>query len=56
MTARLLLPDRKRRSAATAKFAPFPTSVNLLPPERNREAMDDDELIAAMVSGDDTAL
>jgi len=31
------------------------TSVNLLPPERNREAMDD-ELIVATVSGDDTAL
>jgi hypothetical protein len=30
--------------------------VNLLPQERNREVMDDDELIAAMVSGDDTAL
>jgi ABC-type multidrug transport system ATPase subunit len=30
--------------------------VNLLPPERNREAMDDDELIAAMAGGDDTAL
>jgi RNA polymerase sigma-70 factor, ECF subfamily len=30
--------------------------VNLLPPERNREAMDDDELIAAMADGDDTAL
>jgi RNA polymerase sigma-70 factor (ECF subfamily) len=30
--------------------------VNLLPPERNREAMDDDELIAAMADGDDAAL
>jgi len=30
--------------------------VNLLPPERNREVMDDDELIAAMASGDDAAL
>jgi RNA polymerase sigma-70 factor (ECF subfamily) len=30
--------------------------VNLLPPERNREAMDDDELIAAMARGDDNAL
>jgi RNA polymerase sigma-70 factor, ECF subfamily len=30
--------------------------VNLLPPERNREAMDDDELIAAIAGGDDTAL
>jgi hypothetical protein len=30
--------------------------VNLLPPERNREAMDDDELIATMAGGDDTAL
>jgi RNA polymerase sigma-70 factor, ECF subfamily len=30
--------------------------VNLLPPERNREAMDDDELIAAMAGSDDTAL
>jgi RNA polymerase sigma-70 factor, ECF subfamily len=30
--------------------------VNLLPPERNREAMNDDELIAAMAGGDDTAL
>jgi RNA polymerase sigma-70 factor (ECF subfamily) len=30
--------------------------VNLPPPERNREAMDDDELIAAMADGDDTAL
>jgi RNA polymerase sigma-70 factor (ECF subfamily) len=30
--------------------------VNLSPPERNREAMDDDELIAAMAGGDDTAL
>jgi RNA polymerase sigma-70 factor (ECF subfamily) len=30
--------------------------VNLVPPERNREAMDDDELIAAMAGGDDTAL
>jgi hypothetical protein len=28
---------------------------NLLPPERNREAMDDDELIAAMAGGGDTA-
>ena len=34
----------------------FPVSVNLLPPKRNREAMDDDELIAAMASGGDTAL
>ena len=33
-----------------------PASVNLLLPERNREVMDDDEPIAAMVSGDDTAL
>jgi RNA polymerase sigma-70 factor, ECF subfamily len=30
--------------------------VNLEAPERNREAMDDDELIAAMAKGDDTAL
>jgi RNA polymerase sigma-70 factor (ECF subfamily) len=30
--------------------------VNLLPLERNREAMDDDELIAALADGDDTAL
>jgi RNA polymerase sigma-70 factor, ECF subfamily len=30
--------------------------VNLVPPERNREAMDDDELIAALAGGDDTAL
>jgi RNA polymerase sigma-70 factor, ECF subfamily len=35
------------RSAAT---------VNLVPAQRNREAMDDDELIAAMAGGDDTAL
>jgi hypothetical protein len=34
-------------------YPPFPGSVNWLPPERNREAMDDDELIAAMASGDD---
>jgi RNA polymerase sigma-70 factor (ECF subfamily) len=34
----------------------FPASVNLLLPERNREAMDDDELIAATADGDDTAL
>ena len=33
-----------------------PASVNLLLLERNREAMDDDELIAAMAGGDDTAL
>jgi RNA polymerase sigma-70 factor (ECF subfamily) len=31
-------------------------AVNLLPPERNREAMDDDELITAIAGGDDTAL
>jgi RNA polymerase sigma-70 factor (ECF subfamily) len=31
-------------------------AVNLLPPERNREAMDDDELITAIASGDDAAL
>ncbi len=37
-------------------FPLSPASVNLLPPERNREAMDDDELIAALASGDDTAL
>jgi RNA polymerase sigma-70 factor, ECF subfamily len=30
--------------------------VNLLPPERNREAMDDDELIAVVAGGDDAAL
>jgi RNA polymerase sigma-70 factor, ECF subfamily len=30
--------------------------VNLLPPERNREAMDDNELVAAVAGGDDTAL
>jgi RNA polymerase sigma-70 factor (ECF subfamily) len=30
--------------------------VNLVLAERNREAMDDDELIAAMAGGDDTAL
>jgi RNA polymerase sigma-70 factor, ECF subfamily len=30
--------------------------VNLLPPERNREAMDDDELIAARAGGGDTAV
>jgi RNA polymerase sigma-70 factor (ECF subfamily) len=30
--------------------------VNLLQLKRNREAMDDDELIAAMAAGDDTAL
>lgn len=32
----------------------FLRRVNLLPPERNREAMDD-EVIAAVASGDDTA-
>jgi transcriptional regulator with XRE-family HTH domain len=31
-------------------------SVNLRAPERNREAMDDDELIAAVTDGDDSAL
>jgi RNA polymerase sigma-70 factor, ECF subfamily len=31
-------------------------AVNLLPPERNREVMDDDELITAIAGGDDTAL
>jgi RNA polymerase sigma-70 factor (ECF subfamily) len=30
--------------------------VNRLPPERNRESMDDDELIAAVAGGDDAAL
>jgi RNA polymerase sigma-70 factor, ECF subfamily len=30
--------------------------VNLVPTERNREAMDDDDLIAAIAGGDDTAL
>jgi RNA polymerase sigma-70 factor, ECF subfamily len=30
--------------------------VNLAAPERNRDPMDDDELIAAMAAGDDTAL
>jgi RNA polymerase sigma-70 factor (ECF subfamily) len=30
--------------------------VNLSSPERNRQVMDDDELIAAMAGGDDTAL
>jgi RNA polymerase sigma-70 factor, ECF subfamily len=30
--------------------------VNLSRPERNRDAMDDDQLIAAMAGGDDTAL
>jgi hypothetical protein len=30
--------------------------VNLLPPERNREATDDHELIAAVAAGDDAAL
>jgi RNA polymerase sigma-70 factor, ECF subfamily len=30
--------------------------VNLLPPARNRQVMDDDELIAAVAGGDDTAL
>jgi RNA polymerase sigma-70 factor (ECF subfamily) len=30
--------------------------MNLVASERNREAMDDDELIAAMAGGDDTAL
>jgi RNA polymerase sigma-70 factor (ECF subfamily) len=30
--------------------------VNLPPPERNREAMDDDELIGAVAGGDDAAL
>jgi RNA polymerase sigma-70 factor (ECF subfamily) len=34
----------------------FAASVNLLPPERNREAMDDDDLIAALAGGDDAAL
>jgi hypothetical protein len=38
------------------QFEDFPASVNLLPLERSREAMEDDELIAAMVGGDDTAL
>ncbi len=31
-------------------------AANLLPAKRNREAMDDDELIAAIAAGDDTAL
>jgi len=35
-------------------FPWFPASVNLLPPDRNREAMGDDELIAGLASGDDT--
>jgi hypothetical protein len=30
--------------------------VNLMPPDGNREPMDDDELIAAMADGDDAAL
>src|ERR1700691_215048 len=30
--------------------------ANRLPPERNREAMDDDELIAAVAGGDDAGL
>jgi RNA polymerase sigma-70 factor (ECF subfamily) len=34
----------------------FLASVNQLPPERNREAMDDDELIATIAGGDDAAL
>jgi RNA polymerase sigma-70 factor (ECF subfamily) len=34
----------------------FARAVNLLPSKRNREAMDDDELIAAMAAGDDMAL
>ena len=34
----------------------LPLGANRLPPERNREAMDDDELIAAVAGGDDTAL
>jgi hypothetical protein len=41
---------------AAADVPSFPASVNLLPPERNREVMDDDELVAAMASGGDTAL
>src|SRR6516164_8678477 len=34
----------------------FPPPGNRMPPERNREAMDDDELIAAVARGDDVAL
>jgi hypothetical protein len=43
-----------RRSAAGVRI--ISRAVNLLPPEHNREVMDDDELIAAIVSGGDTAL
>jgi hypothetical protein len=41
---------------AAADVPSFPASVNLLPPKRNREAVNDDELIAAMVGGHDTGL
>jgi ATP-dependent protease HslVU (ClpYQ) peptidase subunit len=43
-----------RRSASGVRI--ISRAVNLLPPEHNREVMDDDELIAAIVSGGDTAL
>jgi len=42
------LPGRAKRIS--------PLEVNRWPPERNREAMDDDELIAAVAGGDDAAL
>jgi RNA polymerase sigma-70 factor (ECF subfamily) len=45
-----------RPAATRGETVNFPVLVNLLPPECNREAMDDDGLIAAMADGDDAAL
>src|SRR5215472_18785838 len=53
-------PPRACQGAASRSFrAPrgiFPACVNLRLPECNRDAMDDDELIAAAAAGDDSAL
>ena len=47
--------DAHDEPAGQGENNPAP-GVNRLPPARNREAMDDGELIAAMAGGDDAAL
>jgi len=57
MTGHLITGEASRRAAVpAAQGGDARLPGNRMPPERNREAMDDDELIAAVARGDDVAL
>jgi RNA polymerase sigma-70 factor (ECF subfamily) len=52
----LTLSSRRGAGRPDFRSREIPGSANRSPPRRNRDAMDDDELIAAVADGDDVAL